>query len=204
MSPSRIQLGLNQGGKNDNFYTPNSLAKRLISYVPIEIGSTVLDPFSGIKKPFYNNFPVEQLNLKIKQYEISDGTNAFNQKTRFDWIITNPPFSDLGKTLEWTINVARIGFAYVLPLHSLSHNRIAWLESTGWFITGFYTFENPKKWQINFPHAFVIWTRNSNARIGTTNQIVKPQGKLFCEECGIVLINTTNHYCSQCEDLHES
>lgn len=201
MSASRLQLGFAQGGKNDNFYTPNSLAKTLISYVPLEFGSTVLDPFSGPKKPFYNNFPKEDLGLETSQYELIDGVNAFNQKRRFDWIITNPPFSDLGKTLDWTIEVSRIGFAYILPLHSLSHNRIAWLESVGWFITGFYTFENPKKWQINFPHAFIIWTRNSNSRIGTNNKIVRPQGKLFCEGCGCVLFNTTNHYCSVCEGV---
>ena len=143
---------------NDEFYTPNSLAKKLIQEVPISKGSSILDPFYGLGA-FFNNYPQNELN---SWYELNLGSDFFKKNDTFDWIISNPPFSNLTKTIEHTLKVVKLGFAYIIPTYSLTANRLDLINKMGFYLSKMIIFENPKSWGIGFQMCFVIFTKQKN------------------------------------------
>ena len=88
----------------------------------------------------------------------SQGSDFLTSTGEADWFITNPPFSNITRWLEHSALMARKGFAYILPLHALSHRRIKLMADFGFYISKIAFFDNPKEWQIGFSMAFVIWT----------------------------------------------
>lgn len=75
------------GGVNDKVYTPDEVAKQLISLLPIKDTEKVLEPCMG-GGAFYNNLP------GVKDWcEIDRGRDFFAYHKKADWIVTNPPYS---------------------------------------------------------------------------------------------------------------
>lgn len=146
---------------NDVFFTPAELAIELIAKVPIKPGDELLDPFAGAGV-WFDNYPEE--NVKAWA-EITRGVDFWSIEKRYDWLITNPPFSDLTKIFEKSCSISIKGFAYLLPLNALSYSRLEALQTMGFKVTSLSIFKNPKEWAIGFQMCFVVWTRTTSKSI---------------------------------------
>jgi len=148
----------NRDQANDVFLTPPVLARKLIGEVPISPGDTLCDAFAGVvgNQPFFDNYPKDTTKYWM---EIRENIDAFLRKEYFDWIITNPPFSEINRVLEYSTWSCHKGFAYILPNHGLSYRRIKMCEDRGFKICKLVSFPNPKEWNIGFSHLFVVWRK---------------------------------------------
>ena len=143
---------------NDELYTPSSLSLKLISEIEIEEGQSCYDPFFGTGS-FFNNFPP---NPKNALTEINLGSDFFKYNVEHDWIISNPPFSQLTKILEHTMKLSRVGFAYIMPSYSLTCSRLKLINQFDFHIEKMIFFKNPKEWILGFQMIFVIFTKSKN------------------------------------------
>lgn len=146
---------------NDVFYTPEKLSRFLIKQVNFTNDDSLLDPFKG-KGAFYDNFPAQN---KKDWFEILEGRDFFTINKKYDWFISNPPFSDTTKILEKTCLYADKGFAYLLPTYQMSYTRIKYAEKFGFYLNKIVYFQNPSEWQIGFQMAFFIFTRERSCSI---------------------------------------
>jgi hypothetical protein len=146
------------GNSNDELYTPISLSKKLIENIPIHESESCFDPFYGTGS-FFNNF---NSNDKNDYCEINLGRDFFKYQIRHDWVISNPPFSQLTRVFEHTLMISKVGFAYILPAYSLSCNRIKMASDNGFYLNKLVHFENPKEWMLGFQMVFAIFTKQKN------------------------------------------
>ena len=100
---------------NNEFYTPESLAKMLINYTPINKNDTVFESAYG-KGNFYSQFP--------KNNKTGYSTDFFNESNKWDWIITNPPYSKLDDWFKHTIKLSNKGFGLLIGWNNLTAKRI--------------------------------------------------------------------------------
>ncbi len=155
---------------NDEIYTPFSLSKSLLDHVPQLPKQSYFDPFYGTGS-FFHNFPTSEKN---DWCEINLGYDFFKYEKTHDWIISNPPFSQLTKTIQHTVKLATFGFAYILPSYALTHQRLKLINENGFYIHKLVHFKNPKSWQIGFQMIFVIFTTTKNpffVNLESTNTI---------------------------------
>lgn len=145
---------------NDEIYTPPSLAKALIEQTSLffDEEDSFYDPFYGLGA-FFDNFPHHFNNCFT---ELNLGSDFFRFEGRSDWIISNPPFSQLTKILEKSTLIAEKGICYILPSYSLTCRRIRIMKSMGFNISKIVFFENPKEWRLGFQMLYVIFTRENN------------------------------------------
>lgn len=117
---------LNGNKPNDKVYTPEKIAKDIISR--FNISGKVLDPFYG-NGAFYNNFPD---NVEKDYCEIDMGKDFFDYNEHVDWIISNPPYSIFEKVLEHSFEIAD-NIVYLVPLSKVvsSMGRIRQINKFG-------------------------------------------------------------------------
>lgn len=144
--------------EGDRFHTPASLAERLVQCVP-QMGrkESWLDPCKGFGA-FYDAFPDDAATTH-HWCEIEQGRDFFKLKDEHDWIVSNPPFSQLTDWIKHTLRLSRIGFAYILPLYSISHSRLELIELAGFKCVDIVLFKNPVSWKIGFQFAFFVFIR---------------------------------------------
>lgn len=87
-------------GGNDIVMTPEFLAIQILNHFPVK--GRIFEPCKG-SGSFYNNFP-----SKEKGYaEISEGIDFLTGDFgRYDWIVTNPPWSKFRPFLVKSMNMA--------------------------------------------------------------------------------------------------
>ena len=93
---------------NDKVYTPEKIAKEMISFYPLS--GKVLDPFKG-GGVFYDNLPSD-----VESYwcEIDEGVDFFNFKQEVDWIISNPPYSLYDEVMNHSYTISK-NIVYLVP-----------------------------------------------------------------------------------------
>lgn len=147
--------------------TPPDLCQKLIQYVPIQDGDSLLEPFKG-EGGFYNNFPA---NTTHHWCEIQQGKCYTSFTEKVDWVITNPPFR-----LE--VDGKKVGSFHTLLFHFLdiankgicflgNHNcwgsltpiRMTELNRRGWYLQKAVVC-NIKKWAGRY--YFMIFTKQQN------------------------------------------
>jgi hypothetical protein len=112
---------------NDEIYTPNPLALKLIEMCDLKEGDKVLDPCYG-GGVFYENLP----DYVEKDWcEIEKGKDFFDYKEKVDWIIGNPPFSLWNKWLDHTMTLTD-KFAFVMNTNNLTHTRLQRINDNGY------------------------------------------------------------------------
>ena len=111
---------------NNEFYTPIGLVRELLLELPISDTDTLLDSAFGTGN-FYNNFPVA--NVK------SFSNDFFNYNIKHDWIITNPPYSDLDEWIRHTCLLSNKGFALLIGSQNVTPKRIELIEQLGFGIS---------------------------------------------------------------------
>lgn len=104
-------------GKNgtvdtDKVYTPEEIAKLIISKFPLN--GKVLDAFKGAGA-FYNNYPDD---IEKDWCEIDEGKDFFKYTEHVDWIITNPPYSIYDDVMKHSFEIAD-NIVYLVPLNKV-------------------------------------------------------------------------------------
>jgi hypothetical protein len=119
-------------------YTPESLAERLVSLVPVVPVDTVLDPSAGKNDVFLKHIKAKR---KLR-CEIEDGIDFLAKKMTYDWAITNPPYHLLwgrsgGGFIDKASQEARKGFAFLVNINginTLTPKRLALLRERGFYM----------------------------------------------------------------------
>jgi len=137
---------------NDEFYTPQKLANKLVKMVPVNLGDSICDNAYGTGR-FLKAY--KNINVKTK-----NSTKSFYQwDKKQDWFITNPPYSDLDKWLKYSCKYSRKGFAYLLGIHNLTPRRIEMCEKEGFRITKIHLCKVFKWFGIS---TFIIWEKTDD------------------------------------------
>jgi hypothetical protein len=97
-------------GGNDRVYTPPALAKAIVDHFNPATSACVLEPCAG---PIGKQAFVDALiDYDLGWCELDEGTDFFTRSPtsfRYDWVITNPPWSKLRaflkKSMECSNNV---------------------------------------------------------------------------------------------------
>lgn len=152
---------------NDDFYTPVTLSKELVGLVPFEMQDTLLDNAFG-KGAFFNQFPQEN-----KKEGYDKAVDFLQEKRKFDWLITNPPYSCLDNWLKKSCEVANKGFAYLLTIHNLTPKRIEACEKAGFFITKIHLCKVFAWYGIS---AFIVWERNKPSILSYDRVVWRDKG----------------------------
>lgn len=140
----------------DRIYTPESLAKTLINKVPFSENDSWCDPCFGTGV-FYHNFPTNNKDY----YEIDLGKNFLSCMKRYDWVVTNIPFS---KPKEFIFKMAECcnkGFGILCLANSMTATRLKKLESIGLFMHNM-TILYVKDWGFGYRTDFYVFTRERN------------------------------------------
>lgn len=133
---------------NDEFMTPPELARTLISKVPILAGNFVIDPCPG-KGAFLNSLPVYSDNIGLDEDFLIYGDSV-------DWIVTNPPYSDLDRWLEHSFKIAEVGVALLLGLLNVTPKRLELANRYGFGLTSMHLCKVFHWFGIS---AFCIWQK---------------------------------------------
>src|SRR3990167_3088011 len=84
--------------KNDIVFTPDWLAKKIVSMFPIS--DKVLEPCKG------EGVFLKYLPMDTDWCEIADAKNYYDYNTKVGWIVTNPPYSDFNRFLDHSFELA--------------------------------------------------------------------------------------------------
>jgi len=147
--------------------TPEELCKKLITYVPIQEGDILLEPFKG-EGGFYNNFPTNTIN---EWCELEQGRCYTSYTGKIDWVITNPPFkldtctkrvNSFYYLLNYYLDKVDKGICF-LANHTcwatLTPKRMADMNSKGFYLHKAVVC-NVKKWSGRY--YFLIFTKQQN------------------------------------------
>lgn len=137
---------------NDEFITPTKLAQACIGMVPLKPGDVVLDAAIG-KGVFYNNYPDyvdRRYNTEAEIFLL------YSSVGDVDWIITNPPYSNLDNWFSQSCQVCRKGFAYLIGIINLTPRRIEIANKAGFGLSQLHLFKVFKWFGIS---CFVIFEK---------------------------------------------
>ena len=145
----------------DRIYTPESVVQRLIKKIPLEMGDSWCDPCFG-GGVFYDNFPTD-----IKEfYEIDLDKDFLLCDKKYDWVVTNIPFS---RPKEFIFKMAETcvkGFGILCLANSMTATRLKKLEEMGLFIDSMTT-TYIKEWGFGYRTDFYVFTREKNNKFET-------------------------------------
>jgi hypothetical protein len=101
--------------QTDVIYTPEEAAKAIIKF--LNPWPLCLDPCRG-NGAFHKN-----MHVGAEYCEISEGNDFFDYVKRVEWIIGNPPYSNLHDFLYHSFNLAE-NVSYLIPVNKLFQNQI--------------------------------------------------------------------------------
>ena len=151
----------------DRIYTPELIVKELIKKIPASENDTWCDCCFG-KGVFYNNFPT----YKKDYYEIDMGRDFLISNKKYDWVVTNIPFS---KPKEFIFKMAECsikGFGILCLANSMTATRVKELKKQGLYLNSL-TILYIKEWGFGYRTDFYVFTRskvdNLNVMISEKN-----------------------------------
>ena len=131
---------------NDEFMTPSELAKSLAKLLPDLSNLIVLEPCPGdgaFIKAIPGIIPLEG--------------DFYSEMCEVDWIVTNPPYSDLDNWLHHSFELAEKGVALLIGLLNLTPKRLEMANRMGFGVT---TIHLCKVFHWFGISAFIIWQKN--------------------------------------------
>ena len=141
----------------DVIFTPDSVAKTLVQKIPAEPKDSWCDPCYG-KGAFFNNFPTDNKEY----YEINMGKNFLPSIKKYDWLVTNIPFSKPKEFLFKMAECAKKGFGILCLANSVTANRLSVLGEMGFYLYNL-TVLYIKDWGFGYRTDFHIFTRNKSS-----------------------------------------
>jgi hypothetical protein len=106
-----------RSSKHDNFYTPFSMTEQLLKNEKFDYSKKILEPAMGhgaILKI------LRKYTLNTYGNDISTGKSFFKEENKFDYIITNPPFSLWDEFIKKAKTIATEKFAFLGRLEFLT------------------------------------------------------------------------------------
>jgi len=155
--------------ERDEYATPKWLAKECLKKLAavVEDEQSILDPCTGSGVWFreLGNFCNSNglSPTKLHYCEILEGLDFYKCTDNYDIIVGNPPFSQLTKWLNWSIQRSNNLIAYLLPASALNYKRLSMMEDFGFNLIAMHSFPNPKEWELGFAHFFCIWSASEDA-----------------------------------------
>lgn len=140
----------------DRIYTPESVAKQLIAKIPAEIYDSWCDPCLGTGA-FYNNFPSD----KKVWYEIDRGMDFLEASGRWDWLVTNIPFSQPKEFIFKMAELCYKGFGILCLANSMTASRLKKLQDMGLYLHSTTTLYI-REWGFGYRTDFYVFTRQPN------------------------------------------
>lgn len=140
----------------DRIFTPDDVVKKLISKIPFNKEDKWCDPCYG-NGVFFNNFPTN----KSEFYEIDIGKDFLLCNKKYDWVVTNIPFS---KPKEFIFKMAECcnkGFGILCLANSMTANRLKKLEDMGLYLNST-TIIYIREWGFGYRTDFYVFTRDKN------------------------------------------
>lgn len=107
---------MGQRKKSDFYETPYSISRHLLNREIFDTNLTVCEPACG-DGAIVNILKEKWDENKITSYDIDK--NFLNDSQQYDYIITNPPFSIAQDFIKQAKKLAKIKFAFLLPLSYL-------------------------------------------------------------------------------------
>lgn len=108
-----MKQALINGGKSDEWYTPIETVQTMLDVFPPKAGDKIILPFDTDKSNFTKIITSEYDPLAI--YGIND---FLNKEYEFDYLITNPPYSNKDEIIARCIETGR-PCVLVLPIDTL-------------------------------------------------------------------------------------
>jgi len=145
----------------DRIYTPRAVAVQLIKKIPAAVGDSWCDPCLG-HGAFYDNFPTDNKEF----FEIDVGKDFLRCFKRYDWVVTNIPFS---KPKEFIFKMAECsikGFGVLCLANSMTATRLVKLKNQGFHVSNLTTLYI-KEWGFGYRTDFYVFTRVQNQDFAT-------------------------------------
>ncbi len=145
----------------DRVMTPPNLAKAIIEHFSHAMEGRVLDPSRG-EGAFFDQFPD---HVERHWCEISEGRDFLSWSDRVEWVVTNPPWSELRTFTRHAMRVSE-NIVWLAPLTNLTTKaRLRDLQEAGFGIAELLFVDTPKSWpqsgfQIVAAHLKKGYTRN--------------------------------------------
>ncbi len=123
-------------GGNDRVYTPPALAERIVRHFKPE--GRILEPCRGLGA-FSDAMP------GCEWCEINDGCDFFDVLERYDWIVTNPPWSQFRSFMRKSMEVSRDVVFLSLVNAFFMRRRVQDMSEAGFGIVEIVMIPTPKK-----------------------------------------------------------
>lgn len=109
---------MGQRKKSDFYETPYSLTWQLLENENFIDCRTFLEPACG-NKAIVQVLLDRYSDINLNCYDITNGNDFFQEKDKYDCIITNPPFSKAQEFILHAKEICQVKFAMLLPLSYL-------------------------------------------------------------------------------------
>jgi len=140
----------------DRIFTPENIAKICISKIPSNPQDTWCDCCYG-QGVFYKNFPTNNKEF----YEIELGKDFLKSHKKYDWIVTNIPFSKPKEFIEKMSDKCIKGFGILCLANSMTATRLKNLEKKGLFLNSMLVLYI-KDWRFGYRTDFYVFTREKH------------------------------------------
>lgn len=114
---SKVNMG--QRKKSDLYETPFSMTQQFINVHRI----CDIDKKERVLEPAFGNGAITRVlrenHILYDAYDLKDGVDFLKEKNKYNYMITNPPFSLANKFIEKAIEIIKIQFCLLLPLSYL-------------------------------------------------------------------------------------
>lgn len=137
----------NQGQRRagDFYQTPYSMTEHLVQWLKKRTRriNTVLEPACGEMAVVNVLMRHDELFKTWIYYDLDDGVNFLEETDKYDWIITNPPFTLSTEFIDKCKRVAKKGFALLMPieyLHGKERYEKFYKEANGFPLTNVIVF----------------------------------------------------------------
>lgn len=146
MSNASILAKADKNNFNDRIFTPNHIVKDIMDWVKPK--GHLLEPFFG--DGAFHSEMIRLDGVTTNWLEIDLGFDFFEHNEKYDYIITNPPYSCFTKVLEHCFKLAD-NVVLLIPHNKLwtSDKRIDMIEEYGTWT--YKRFKVPKEWPAKFP-----------------------------------------------------
>lgn len=140
---------------DDVVYTPLYTASQAVLGLPLS--GKVLDPCNG-SGVFGIAMRQHYTNLIITEYDLATGTDFMDEIGRYDWVVTNPPWSKfkefLTKAMQCADNVAFL----VTITHFVTKARLKLLRDHGFYLKQIHCIDTPPKpWPQSGFQVAMVW-----------------------------------------------